>query len=315
MKIFVEGVQTFFLNGLAATANNFGLEITNDKNSAELIIKVDPPKNTKIDNSRDVVILAEPEVVRPDLYSLKFLESTKYILPLGKYRANRLNLKYFINWPVELPKYKRAEKTKNQKIAIVNEHKFSSSARSKYGLRRAVVKHFETNFPGKLDLYGVEWKVNRQTEMKRRLFALRNHKSIASIDFTETFSDLWRTYKSCVSHMHQDCELLSEYTASICIENDNDYISEKVWKSLYAGCPVIYVGPDLVYDQNLKNCVIVANDNLDSIVRAFEKFDSGLFEEYSLKGLDFVHSINFEEYSLEAKTREFYSNLTSLLKI
>jgi hypothetical protein len=48
--------------------------------SADVRVLVDPAKSTVIDNSRDIVILSEPEAVRPDLYSSKFLEKTKYIL-------------------------------------------------------------------------------------------------------------------------------------------------------------------------------------------------------------------------------------------
>jgi hypothetical protein len=296
LKILLDGIQPFFLNSLITHADDYGFEITNDENIADLRVRVDPPKKAKINNSRDVIILSEPEVVRPDLYSHKFLKTTKNILPLGKYRANRLNLEYFVNWPVELPKYNKIIKTKNQKIAIVNEHKFSSSRRSKYGLRREVVRYFELNQPGKLDLYGVEWNVNKKTELKRRLFALRNHKSFASIDVVETFSDFWRNYESSVGHMHQDCELLTEYSASICIENDNDYVSEKVWKSIYAGCPAIYIGPNLIYDKKLKDCLMIADDNLESVVSKFEEFNLGITRDYAIKGLDFINSVDFQDY-------------------
>jgi hypothetical protein len=311
----MNGIQPYFLEGLKSMAKDYGYTVTNNKVSADLRVLVDPLHKTKIENNRDVIILSEPEVVRPDLYSKKFLNSTKYLLPLGKYRADRLNLKYFINWPVELPKYKKVNKAKNQKIAIVNEHKFSSSKRSQYGLRREVISYFEETSPGKLDLYGVEWNVSKMVELRRRFYALRNNNSILNIDLKETFSDFWSNYESSKGHMHQDCEPLQEYSVNICIENDIDYVSEKVWKSLYAGCPVIYVGPDLKYDPGLKNCVIPANDNLDSIVSRFESLNTEIEEEHSAKGLDFINSKDFEDYSLETKVLKFYSNLKSLLKI
>jgi hypothetical protein len=311
----MQGIQPYFLAGLKLKAYDHGFTISQEKETADVRVLVDPLQKIKLENNRDVVIVAEPEVVRPDLYSKEFLDTTKYLLPLGKYRADRLNLENFINWPVDLPKYKKVKKTKNQKIAIVNEHKFSSSKRSQYGLRREVINYFEKTKPGKLDLFGVEWNVSRMVELKRRFYALRNNNSILSIDLKETFSDLWKIYESAQGHMHQDCEPLQEYSASICIENDIDYVSEKLWKSLYAGCPVIYVGPCLKYDTYLKNCLIPADDNLDSIVSRFESFNSETEEEYSVKGLDFINSKEFKDYSLEAKIIEFYSNLKSLLKI
>ena len=315
MNIFIKGVQPFFLNHLITSSTDFGLQISENMDSADVRVLVDPPKNTVINNSRDVIILSEPETVRPDLYSSKFLEKTKYILPLGRYRADRLNLNYFVNWPVELPTYKQVRKSKNRRIAIVNEHKFSSSARSEYGLRRSVIRYFESKYPNKLDVYGIEWNVSKSIELERRLFAVRNNKSISSINLKESFSDLWRFYDSAQGHMHRDCELLQNYSASICIENDIDYVSEKVWKSLYAGCAVIYVGPDLKYDQKLKSCLITADDNLDSVVSKLKKLDERMEDEYAVRGLDFLRSDDFNTYSLETATIEFYSNLKSLLGV
>jgi hypothetical protein len=315
LKIFIEGVQPFFLNHLIASSTDFGLQTSKSMEVADVRILVDPHKNSIIDNNRDVIILAEPESVRPDLYSSRFLEKTKYILPLGKYRADRLNLNYFVSWPVELPTYKQVRKSKNRRIAIVNEHKFSSSARSEYGLRRSVIRYFESNYPNKLDVYGIEWNVSKSIELRRRLFAVRNNKSISSINLKESFSDLWKFYDSAQGHMHRDCELLQNYSASICIENDIDYVSEKVWKSLYAGCAVIYVGPDLKYDQKLKSCVITADNNLDSVVSKLKKLDENVEDDYAVRGLDFLRSDDFNTYSLETKTTEFYSNLKSLIGV
>ena len=315
MKIFIQGIQPYFLKGLVSMASDFGFSITDQENKANLRVLVDPPKKMTINHDKDVIVLAEPEVVRPDLYTYDFLKNTKYLLPLGQYRADRLNLKYFVNWPVELPEYSRTQKNKNQKFAIVNEHKFSSSKRSQYGLRREVIKYFEKSKPGKLDLFGSEWNINKSLEFKRRFYALRNNKSLSSVDLKETYSDFWRKYDSVKGHMHQDCEMLQEYRASICIENDTDYVSEKVWKSIYAGCPAIYVGPDLKYDQLLKDSILLAKNNIESISLKLDSLNSISERDLSAKGLDFLNSIEFEKYSVESKANEFFLNLKGLLRI
>jgi hypothetical protein len=315
LNLFTQGIQPFFLKGLVSCASDFGFSITDQENLADLRVLVDPLKKVTINNKRDVIILAEPEVVRPDLYTQEFLKNTKYLLPLGRYRADRLNLEHFVNWPVQLPTYKRVKNIINQKFVIVNEHKFSSSKRSQYGLRREVIKYFERNKPGTLDVYGVEWNISKSLELKRRFYAFRNSKSIKSVDLKETFSDLWRKYDSVKGHMHQDCEMLQEYMASICIENDIDYVSEKVWKSLYAGCPVIYVGPDLKYDLALKDSVMFAEDNINSIQKKIDILNSISVKDFSSKGFDFLNSSAFNDYSIESKSSEFFSNLKTLLRI
>jgi hypothetical protein len=80
LNIFIKGIQPFFLDHLITSSTHFGLQISENMDSADVRVLVDPPKNTVINNSRDVIILSEPETVRPDLYSSKFLEKTKYIL-------------------------------------------------------------------------------------------------------------------------------------------------------------------------------------------------------------------------------------------
>jgi hypothetical protein len=261
------------------------------------------------------VVLVEPEMVRPDLYRKNFLANYPNIIALGEYRAERLGQKYWINLPVNLPKYTRKKIAKNNKFAIVNENKFSSSPRSQYGLRRSVIRYFEQNKPDELDLFGREWNASKQIELRRRLFALRNNKNVLNIDLLETFGDLWQRYQTFRGPMESDCELLQNYKASITIENDLDYVSEKIWKSLYAGCPVIYVGPKLIHDKELENCLSIADSTIESILTKINNMDHSVQSNLIEKGLDFIHSASFEKYSHVAASNVFFNTLKQKLKI
>lgn len=315
MKIKLDRFPVGFKNTLEKAAHDYGLQIVEEDKTADLRIIIDPINKKNLLSSKDIVILVEPETVRPDLYRKIFLTNYSGIIALGKYRAERLGIKYWINFPVELPKYVRQNLPIKNRYAIVNENKFSSSPRSQYGLRRKVISYFEENIPEELDLFGREWNASKQMELRRRIYALRNRKNFLNLDFSETFGNLWKHYDTFKGPMESDCEQLQNYKASITIENDLDYVSEKVWKSLYAGCPVIYVGPKLIHDPELEECLQIAESNLASIVSKIGEMNQSLRLNMREKGLDFIHSANFNKYSNETAAEVFFNTIKLKLVI
>jgi hypothetical protein len=315
VRIILDRFPDSFRESLKKTSHDFGFQIVEENIPADLRIVIDPISKRDLESSKDIVILVEPETVRPDLYRKNFLTKYPNIIALGKYRAERLGLKNWINFPVNLPKYVRQDLPINNKFAIVNEHKFSSSSRSQYGLRRAVIGYFEQNKPDELDLFGREWNSSKHIELRRRLFALRTNKNFFNINIPETFGNLWQHYQTFKGPMEPDCEMLQNYKASITIENDLDYISEKIWKSLYAGCPVIYVGPKLIYDTELETCLSIADSTLESIASKIGEMDHRIRSTMRDKGLDFINSASFEAYSHETTSKLFFITLKEQLKM
>ncbi len=313
MKVYLEGFSENFFNALALSATNYGMKIIQDVKNCDLRITIDPTELFAINKSRDIVILAEPEVVRPDLYKSKILDGSIKILPLGRYRADRLGLTNWIEFPPEIPSYSRSQIARTKKFAIVNEHKFSSSHRSNYGLRRKVIIYFEKSKLLNLDVYGKEWNTSKLLELKRRFSQIRNNRSILKIDFRECFSDLWRYYHSISGHMSGECSGLQNYEFNICIENDSDYVSEKVWKALYAGSIPIYTGPNLIYDPELNKCIVPATNKLTSLINVIENLDQINSFEIRQNANNLLDKINQTKYSIENVTNLFYTNLLKVL--
>ena len=301
------------MNSLAQSATNYGIKIIQDLKKCDVRITIDPTELTAINKSRDIVILAEPEVVRPDLYKSKILDGSIKILPLGRYRAERLGLKNWIEFPPEIPNYSRSQSDHRKKFAMVNEHKFSSSSRSNYGLRRKVIQYFEKNRPLDLDVYGKEWNTTKILELKRRFSQIKNNRSIIKIDFKESLSDLFRHYQSVSGHMSRECSGLQNYEFNICIENDSDYISEKVWKALYAGSIPIYLGPNLSDDPELKKCVVSTTNNLTALIKVIENLDEINKFELRQNAIDLLDNINGSKYSIENIAHLFYTNLLKII--
>jgi len=314
MRIKLTGFSGDFAAQIKNNGSFQGITVTDEINfDFEFIVD---PKAHQFSNKRNqVLVLVEPEVVRPDLYRAKVWRKFHAVLPLSRYRAERLNLKHWFDLPVTLPEYKRSNINRTKKWAIVNEHKFSASNRSQYGIRRHLIKYFESERPLDLDLYGVEWNKNKSIELRRRLFTLRLHGFTKNLNLNENFSDFWHNYSLVKGHMQENLENLQHYNYSIVIENDLDYISEKVWKSIYAGAVPIYVGPNLEYDKDLEKVVISSNASLDEIkstIKVTEKIDIQKIRE---NGYKFLSDLNTSKYSLENCGKKFIDSASNLLQL
>jgi len=274
---------------------------------------IDPHPKQVTNKKNQVLVLVEPEVVRPDLYREKDWHKFHAVLPLSRYRAERLNLKNWFDLPVSLPEYKRSNNKRANRWAIVNEHKFSASNRSQYGLRRELIKYFEAERPLDLDLYGVEWNKNKIIELRRRLYTLRLQGFNKGLKLKENFADLWHNYSLVKGHMPENLENLQEYNYSIVIENDLDYISEKVWKSIYAGAVPIYVGPNLDYDKDLEKVVICSNASLEEINSTIKVVEKSDLQKIRETGYRFLSDLNTTKYSLENCGKKFIESASNLL--
>jgi hypothetical protein len=113
--------------------------------------------------------------------------------------------------------------------------------------------------------------------------------------------------------MHQDCEALQNYEVNICIENDSDYVSEKVWKALYAGAVPLYVGPKLNYDPELRASVINSDPKIEDIINTIKSINPKIIDVKRDNAKEFLNSLKFKEYLLESTVEHFYSQLNQIL--
>lgn len=313
MQIKLTGFDDKFMSAIKSEGVSQGI-IVNNKNEFDIEFIVDPKVDQISKKKNQVLVLVEPEVVRPDLYRTKVWKNFFAVLPLSRYRAERLNQKNWFDLPVTLPQYKKSNGSRADRWAIVNEHKFSASKRSQYGLRRALVKYFEFERPQDLDLYGVEWNKKKTIELRRRFYALRTHGVRSGLKFSENFSDLWHKFSLVKGHMQENLEPLQKYNYSIVIENDLDYISEKVWKSIYAGAVPVYVGPNLDYDLALKNIVVCSDASLDQIKSTIRFLEEANLEQIREDGYRFILNLEKTKYGLENCAKKFIESATNLFR-
>ena len=216
-----------------------------------------------------VLILWEPAAVMPWQYNSKNLSKFDLVIPMSSWRAKRLGIKEFAYHPYDANGIDSISPfTSRQKgIVMVNSAKFSAGKSSLYGLRRATSKALaesEINYC----LFGSNWKMSRIMELRKRFVALRNS-IVASeeISWRELTSQLWYQYPEYSGWIDNKFEVLSQYELSLVIENEIDWVTEKIFDSIYAGTIPVYVGPNLGDEfPSLESCVIRADSTVQGVL-------------------------------------------------
>lgn len=270
-KIFFPNTQGILAASLARGDANDFFDVVNNPELATHVIHVDPKSIARLGYGKEILLQVEPEVVRPDLYGKKAFQTFDQIIAISKDRAERQELEFWIDLPVDIPNYQRTKSIPSRELALVNEHKFSAVRRSKYGLRRKVIRLCDSTGI-ELCVFGKQWSDGKNLEFRRRLYSLKTAMMArSSISLRECFGDLFYKFRTH-GVMDSEGKGLQEFKVSIVIENDLDYVSEKIWKSLYAGSIPVYVGPNLEAFGTLNELVVCASSSpseiLEKIVEA-----------------------------------------------
>lgn len=249
-------------------------------------------------NRFNVLILWEPASVMPWQYKLENYSRFNLVIPMSKWRAEKLGIQQYAFHPYDADPSKIASpfSVRSGKIIMINAAKFSAGKSSLYGLRRETSKILHREFQG-YDLFGADWDMNKSTEIRKRIAALRNSiNAREGISVREFTSLLWYRYPEHRGFVKDKFEILSEYQLSLVIENDIDWITEKVFDSIFAGCIPVYVGPVLIREfRKLENCLIRCEPDARSIINRLKNLsDSELLEKkYAI--FDFIQNYDFSE--------------------
>lgn len=225
-----------------------------------------------------VLILWEPSAVMPWQYRKEIRERFELVIPMSSWRASNLGYEYFSFHPFATPNsYISPWKERNLKLVMINAAKFSAGPKSNYGLRRSASRLLcDSNYSYKL--YGQDWQMSRREEVKKRIAALRNSiRGREKIDFSELTSHLFSKYPEYLGSVDDKIALLGEAEMSLVIENESDWVTEKVFDSICAGAVPIYVGPDLSRDfKELEQCLIRADEKAEDIVKTVKNVSQEL---------------------------------------
>lgn len=196
-----------------------------------------PPK------SHRHLILWEPEVVEITRYTKQVLKQYGHVHAPSILWAKKVGGKVF-NWPqgsiipddsVMSNWFKR-----EHKIVLIQGNKFSSRKGELYSLRRRIIKSMRTS---DLALFGTDWNRGFSFDLSNWLRSAATT-ALNSISFF-SWGNIGRRYQNYNGEVKDKNGTLLNYRISLVVENSADFVSEKLFDSLRAGCVTVYVGPSL----------------------------------------------------------------------
>jgi hypothetical protein len=239
-----------------------------------------------------VLVRLEPVVIRPQNFRADYLKHMSMVLDVGR---SPLTSKCRINWmqrwtleQLESPKIVGSQRI--DRFAIINANKMSFVKGELYSLRRIAAQKSSD-----IDVWGFDWDMpwfRRATKaFEELLIPLKHGFGIkpaaikgwfnAPLSFKGTSEDKLST--------------LASYKYSLVIENSIEYMSEKLFDSLFAGTFPIYVGPNPVDFGMPEFVAIHAKPDIDSIMKAIEQARKVDLDVWRASVLDWLKSDGVEQ--------------------
>ena len=253
---------------------------SNTISRSDIHIEVDyNEQQSRLIGNFNVLILWEPATVVPKQYTNSILKKFDLIIAMGESRGENLQTDNWAHHPYQFKTYSFNEKLRNKDAVMINSVKFSANKNSLYGFRRKVSRSLsELNI--NYALIGDNWHMNKDKEFRERAWALRKELGSGNIpNIKEVYSDFFYKYPEYVGRVDDKIKELSRYKYAIIIENEADFVSEKLFDAIAAKCVPIYVGPNLKKYKKLSKCIIPFDPNLNEIVNFFKSNNEKLYLE------------------------------------
>jgi hypothetical protein len=191
--------------------------------------------------NRRALILWEPSIVEKERYQPEILENYGIVFAPSVKWAQKVGAKSF-KWPQDkVQEIEQFEEwsTRQNKAVIIQGNKFSARKGELYSLRRKIIKRLEND----IDLFGTDWNRGFGYDWLRWcISAFNSNIKEVSVGSLRGIGRKRGNYFGSVTNKYQT---LNKYKIAIVIENSADFVSEKLFDSLSAGCLVIYVGVNL----------------------------------------------------------------------
>lgn len=211
---------------------------------------------------RDVLIRLEPKVVLPNTYNLK---KADFDLVVDTGFRNQS--------PFAQPQLEESTRLRpalsqerQSKFCLIVANKFSPIKGELYSLRKEAALRFDD-----IALYGRQWDLalpqKLLTAAKALVFALPNW---SEMQFNSLRIFLSRN-PSSNGEVGEKSDTYQNYKYALVIENEKDYVSEKLYDALCSACIPVYVGPKVKEIEWLDRLIFRADADLVSIESAMKK--------------------------------------------
>ena len=214
------------------------------------------------------LVRLEPSVIRPQNIRSDYLEHMSMVIDVGR---SPLASNSRMNWPqrwtlkhLESPKVAGPERI--DRFVIINANKMSFVQGELYSLRRLAAQQSSD-----IDVWGFDWDMpwfRKITKALEEILIPLEHR----VGIKPTAIKGW--FKKPLSFMgtsEDKLSTLASYKYSLVIENSIEYMSEKLFDSLFSGTLPIYVGPNPVDFGMPEFVAIHSKPDINSIMTAIQQ--------------------------------------------
>ena len=128
-------------------------------------------------------------------------------------------------------------------ISLIASNKVSPISRNNYKIRRKLASSISADT---LKIYGNLWNKNLLSKLAHRAsVAYSTLKSGNSLNILEIYGGLHRKFPGYVGTVIDKHKIINKSKFSLVIENDDDYVSEKLIDALIGGSIPVYIGGDV----------------------------------------------------------------------
>jgi hypothetical protein len=187
-----------------------------------------------------ILLRFEPAIVCPLNFSTRAERLFSRILDVGRQTQREKNWEYWPqNWSDSFNSLlvTRPKSRIDSRLVLINANKLSLIKNEQYSFRR----HLIHSFP--IDTFGPNW----DSGLAQRLRTLAAEVIISLVNgYIPRLRSLrfWLKKHPSLQGLSDDkLETLAKYRTAVVVENSPEYLSEKLFDAIFAGCIPIYVGP------------------------------------------------------------------------
>jgi hypothetical protein len=230
-----------FYTGESQSTPRYSIAHRHRKSSMKLLSTWNVPTQ-----NRTLAVL-ESRVNEPFPYSRVASKYYGNVIFASHYHDSQVGALFGLAWNAPKPQF---QEYRLPRIALVQANKFSSIVGENYSLRRKVIRDsLSKQIP--LDIFGTGWRNSFIQNLSRaaRSDVVRALESVACRSIQHSSRKRYRYLNTrrfgVIEPIADKFNLLGRYRFSLVIENDSDYISEKLRDSLACGCVTFYLGADV----------------------------------------------------------------------
>jgi len=257
-------------------------------------------KRQKSQGRRAALICFEPSVVSPLSYSKRVQKLFDTVILVGRPKPPPI-----VPWPQTwLHSSAMGKSTMVDKAVMIQSAKYSFVRGQLYGLRVEVAKK-----DARIDVFGRGWSESTLQTTARLLLELRIALTASAILDWSTLRTAFQKPKNYLGPAQSKVSAMGDYRVAVVIENQQDYMSEKFFDSLFAGCIPVYVGPDLSRFGIPNSIYVGADPTAESVSESITK---ALLMDYEAWSSEVHHFLEDPENRLKWDAYQVLPNILEL---